>query len=271
MGIQVNHAVHKETAQILSSHLERQVLLDLYLPTYVSDLSQISLLLINDGQDLEELGLEAMLNRLYGEGLISPVLCVGIHAGPKRKMEYAVADQPDYAGRGALARHYTKFVLEELLPYIRSNCRVYQFKNKAFAGFSLGALSAMDIVWSHPDEFSLAGLFSGSFWWRRKDKNRADYHDDRDRIMHRKIREGISGPDLRFFFECGDADEREDRNLNGVIDSIDDTLDLIKELEQKGYHTGQNIFYLLMPEGRHDIPTWSKAMPEFLEWGWGLK
>ena len=32
---------------------------------------------------------------------------------------------------------------------------------------------------------------------------------------------------------------------------------------------GNDIFYWEMKEGRHDIPTWGKAMPEFLKWGWG--
>ena len=28
---------------------------------------------------------------------------------------------------------------------------------------------------------------------------------------------------MKFFFECGTEDETEDRNGNGIIDSIDDT------------------------------------------------
>ena len=65
-------------------------------------------------------------------------------------------------------------------------------------------------------------------------------------------------------------DEVMDRNNNGIIDSIDDTLDLIKELEAKGYDPQQDIYYLEMTDGRHDIPTWSRAMPAFLQWGWGM-
>ena len=35
-------------------------------------------------------------------------------------------------------------------------------------------------------------------------------------------------PGLKFFFQCGNMDETMDRNKNGIIDSIDDTLDLIQ-------------------------------------------
>jgi enterochelin esterase-like enzyme len=64
-------------------------------------------------------------------------------------------------------------------------------------------------------------------------------------------------------------DETKDRNNNGIIDSIDDTLDLIKELETKGYQREKDIFYLELPDGHHDVATWGRAMPVFLKWGWG--
>jgi hypothetical protein len=64
-------------------------------------------------------------------------------------------------------------------------------------------------------------------------------------------------------------DEIRDRNKNGIIDSIDDTLDLMKELEAKGYSPENDIRYLELKDGKHDVPTWARAMPEFLKWGWG--
>jgi enterochelin esterase family protein len=65
-------------------------------------------------------------------------------------------------------------------------------------------------------------------------------------------------------------DETSDRNGNGIIDSIDDTLDLIKELKQIGY-ADDDIRYINDEEGKHDVETWGKAMPQFLIWGWGKK
>ena len=53
--------------------------------------------------------------------------------------------------------------------------------------------------------------------------------------MHNQIRDGEAVPGIKFFFECGTEDETEDRNKNGIIDSIDDTLDLISALAEKGY------------------------------------
>jgi enterochelin esterase family protein len=89
--------------------------------------------------------------------------------------------------------------------------------------------------------------------------------------MHQLIREGKFQPGLRFYFTTGSLDEVADRNQNGVIDSIDDTMALIEELKLKGYEEGEEIRYINYEDGRHDIPTWGRSMPQFLLWGWGRK
>lgn len=265
--------IFTERTEIDSAFLEREVLIDAYLPVNIPEPEKMSLLLINDGQDLPKMPFEEILGNLIENGEIEPLVCIGIHCGPERKMEYGVAGHPDFKGRGAKADLYTKFIFEELLPLIRKMYYVHSFKEKSFAGFSLGALSAMDIVWNHPAEFSKAGVFSGSLWWRNKGYDEG-YDESKDRIMHSMVRGGDDPgssnfyPWLKFFFECGAGDEGEDRNKNGIIDSIDDTLDLIAELKAKGY-SNNSIKYLELASGKHDVPTWGQAFPEFLKWGWG--
>ena len=258
-----------ENRSVLSVFLGREVKVDFYLPKNVAEPAKMSLLLINDGQNMKELGLESILENLYSENEIQPLLCAAIHTGSQRKMEYGVASQPDYQGRGSKAGFYSYFIMRELLPFIRDTYNITSFKERAFAGFSLGALSAMDIVLNHPEKFTKAGLISGSFWWRSVDQTEKEYDDDKHRIMQQEIRNSTYHKGLKFFFQCGNMDETLDRNNNGVIDSIDDTLDVIKELVVKGYNREKDIHYLEMPDGKHDIATWGRAMPEFLKWGWG--
>jgi enterochelin esterase-like enzyme len=255
-----------ERTTLNSVCLEREVIIDAYLPTNVARPQEMGLLLINDGQDLPKMPFEEILNDLLEREKIEPVLCVGIHCGAERKMEYGVANEPDYKGRGAKAAAYTSFVFEELLPVIHETYNVPSFKEKSFAGFSMGGLSALDIVWNHPQEFANVGVFSGSLWWRSKGY-REGYDDNKHRIMHQQIKKGYLYPWLKFFFECGALDEKADRNNNGVIDAIDDTLDLIKELHKKGY-SDNSIKYLELQDGTHDVPTWARAFPGFLEWAW---
>ncbi len=258
-----------EKIHIESKYLLREVKIDFYLPHTIEDSAPISLMLINDGQDMERMHFVSILDKLYTEQVIEPILFVAIHASKERRMEYGTQNQFDYKDRGAKAGLYTSFIFDELLPYIRKKYDNFSFKEKAFAGFSLGGLSALDIVWNRPGEFAKVGLFSPSLWWRSLDQDDEEYDDDKHRIMHQQIRNGQYAPWLKFFFQCGNMDESKDRNNNGIIDSIDDTLDLIKELEQKGYDRDDDIYYLEMPDGHHDVYTWGRAMPEFLKWGWG--
>jgi enterochelin esterase-like enzyme len=259
-----------ETYTISSLFVKRDIIIDCYYSEDYFKHNVISLLLINDGQDLRTMVFENILDKVYSTGKIEPVFCVGIHCAPDRKNEYGTANILDYKGRGAKAGLFTKFVMQELIPFIRSKYEIISFKEKSFAGFSLGGLCALDIVWNHPNEFFKVGVFSGSLWWRDKDQLDPDFDEDTDRIMQRQIREGNYYPWLKFFFEVGTQDETADRNNNGVIDAIDDVVSVIKELRTKGYRES-DIEYLEMQDGKHDVATWAKAFPAFLEWAWGVK
>lgn len=251
-----------------SKFLQREVIIDFYFPPYKSDLNNSDLLLINDGQDLVRMNFVSILKNLYNSDAIAPLLCVGIHCGIDRKNEYGTANFLNDKGQGAKAEIYSRFVLEELIPFIGAKCKINSFKSKSFCGFSLGALSALDIVWNHANEFSKVGAFSGSFWWRSVSQDRPDFDETKHRTMHNEIRNGNYYPGLKFFFETGTLDETADRNNNGIIDSIDDTISLINELVRRGYNPETDIHYLELNDGRHDVTTWGRAFPEFLQWGW---
>lgn len=269
MSLNRTTSIITEEHIIQSAYLERDVTVDFYLPTNVADPASMSLLLVNDGQDLRTMKFEEILEQLYEANELEPILCVAMHCGTDRKNEYGTANILDFKGRGAKAADHTKFVFEELLPFVRNTFLVPSFKDKSYAGFSLGGLSALDIVWNHPQEFLKAGVFSGSLWWRDKSQDDPDFNEDTDRIMHRQVRDGNYAPWLKFFFEVGTLDETADRNNNGIIDSIDDTLALITELTDKGYHREKDIKFIQLEDGKHDVPTWARAFPDFLKWGWG--
>lgn len=259
-----------ENHVITSTLLDREVIIDFYFPPRYSDADNLSLLLVNDGQDLVTMKFEDILDELFEAGAVRNLFCVGIHCSKDRKNEYGTAKYLDYKGRGAKAALYSRFILEELMPFIRNKLFIYSFKEKCFAGFSLGGLCALDMVWNHPLEFSKVGVFSGSLWWRDKDQDDADFDEKVNRIMHRQVQQDANMyPWLKFFFEVGTQDETADRNNNGVIDSIDDTLGFIDILVKKGYDRNESIEFVEIKDGRHDVPTWAKAFPDFLKWGWG--
>src|SRR5690606_34326588 len=118
-------------------------------------------------------------------------------------------------------------------------------------------------AWRHPDRFGAVGVFSGSFWWRTDDSSVETRQTSR--IMHRRIRDTPGHPPLRMWFETGRQDEQADRDQDGVIDAIQDTEELVATLEKKGYRRGLDVVHLTI-EGRHDLPTWKRILPEWLVW-----
>ncbi len=250
--------------KISSAFLKREVVYDLIIPNTHQKKGVFPLLLMNDGQDFDQLELEKLTNAHYKNGG-KPFVLVGIHSTEHRLKEYGTSFIPDYKGRGDLATQYMDFIISELLVFIKKNIpNTINYSKTGFCGFSLGGLSAMDIAWENPHLFSKVGVFSGSFWWR--DKAYEDgYLDDVNRIMHNKIKKSHHKEGLAFWFECGTKDEIVDRNNNGIIDAIEDTLDLIAELRKKNY-AAEDITYLEIKDGEHNFDTWKKVFPEFLRW-----
>lgn len=247
---------------LFSSYLQREVQFDIYGLGGLSTSLPADLLLINDGQDL----LEMKFSEIFGQssGFPRPLLCIGVHAGSARRHEYGVSGYPDYMQRGDKASAYANFIMQEMLPALQDMLGGVEIHQRYFAGFSLGGLMAMDMVMDHPNDFSAAAAFSGSFWWRSMPLGQG-YNDQLHRIMHAKVRQKKK-ESLRFFFQTGQLDEKADRNNNGIIDSIDDTLDLIAELENIGYDRRKDIEYLEFPDGKHDISTWKRGLVHFLDW-----
>ena len=266
-------------SSVYSSRLKREVTIDLYLPAdYPNSRKKYPFLVLNDGQDAEAIRLKRTLSRLTQSGQIQEIIVFAIHAGD-RIQEYGVSSKSDFRKRGAKAKLYSGFIADELVPLVTANFRLDLNSGcNAIAGFSLGGLSAFDIGWNHPEVFQRIGVFSGSLWWRSRAYGEG-FDEGKHRIIHNVVRSARSnsgrGAELRshlkFWFQTGTLDETADRNRNGVIDSIDDTLDLIAELVKKGYRPYRDIEYVEIIEGRHEQLTWGKAMPLFLKWAFGAE
>lgn len=255
-----------------SAALRHRVKVEVLLPPWYNETPQFifQLLILNDGQLLHKVKIKEALLELYSTNKIPPVIVCGVHAY-NRLHEYGVSGVPDYKKRGEKALKYSRFVVNELLPLLRKNFRIRQdAAGVAIAGFSLGGLSAFDIAWNYPHVFGMAGVFSGSFWWRSKGYSDG-YDDESDRIMHRIVRSTDSKSHQKFWFQCGTEDEASDRNQNGIIDSIEDTLDLITELEKIGFERGKDICYVEVNGGKHNEETWAEILPDFLEWAFSSK
>lgn len=256
---------------LASAFLERDVELSILLPpASVAAQAPHPVLYLNDGQDLERLDFQATLDGLYAAQAVHPFIVVAIHANERRTQEYGTAGHPDFNGRGSLAGAYAQFVLHELLPFAQAHYQASADPAAAvMAGFSLGGLSAFDLVWHHPEAFARAGVFSGSFWWRHRAVGAG--YTPADRIMHGLVRARPPHPSHRFWLQTGTLDERNDRNENGVIDSIEDCLDMVDALLAAGLDARHALRYVQVEGGRHHPDTWGRVMPDFLVWAFGAE
>ncbi|MBC6994415.1 alpha/beta hydrolase-fold protein [Neolewinella lacunae] len=253
----------KRSYLLPSKALEREVMIDVYRPT-VPPWRLLSLAVFNDGQDLPKMQLTGQLREQYTDGALVPLIVVGVHAGDRLR-EYGTVDQKDYQGRGDRAPAYERFLLDELIPWLEGRFNIYHDPfRRAIAGFSLGGLSAFDLAWRNPKEFGVAAVFSGALWWRHSAFDPAD--PDANRIVHDYVRKAKKAPPVRYWFMAGTDDEKDDRNHNGIIDAIDDTLQLMGLLAAKGKREGEDFTYVEVPGGRHDPETWGRVIIDFLRW-----
>jgi len=249
-----------------SKHLKRKVRLEVVLPFdyYQAAPRSYPVLFLNDGQDLAALKYLEVVGKLFKKEQVTPFITVAIHAGD-RMQEYGTAGQADYKKRGAKASAYTDFLLQELMPELERRYRLSPHReDRAIAGFSLGGLSAFDIAWNHHNQFGKVGVFSGSLWWRSTPFD--EKAPDAGRIPQAMAEKGPKREGLQFWFQAGTKDEESDRNKNGIIDAIDDTLQLIEALKELGYEQKRDIEYVEVKNGRHNPKTWGEVMPEFLAW-----
>ncbi len=262
------HGVKQQEDQVYSRHLQRQVSLTIINTPIPDDKQTLNLLLLNDGQDMEKFRIKQIVDSLFKNKLIEPLLIVGIHAGDRMR-EYGVAGIPDFQNRGDRADKYSAFVTDELYPFIKKRAGVRKFNSVVIAGCSLGGLSAMDIAWNNADRFDKVGVFSGSFWWRDKDTQDPQYSDDKDRIMQNMVRSSRKKPHLKYWFYAGGKEEEGDRDKDGIIDVMDDTKDLISIILKKNVCTPDDIVMTEDASGQHDYPFWSRQLPVFLLWAFG--
>jgi len=225
-------------------------------------------LYVNDGQDQAALQIRETLAKLLQRRQLPPLIVVAVPTNPHRLQEYGTAVCPNAQNLGTKAAEYGRFLTTELMPAINQQFHTSQIPAEVgIFGVSLGGLSAFDMAWNHPDLFGVVGVMSGSFWWRAaEDETRMPPNQ---LIAPAMVRGTAVKPPLRLWFEAATQDEASDRDGNGVIDAIQDTLELIAELKVLGFEPGDEVMYVEVPGGRHNYETWSQLFPQFLRWAFG--
>jgi enterochelin esterase-like enzyme len=141
----------------------------------------------NDGQALGVMDAATIMATEVLAGRMVPIIIVGIHSDTDwRGEEYALAGRQAMTVNGPGAAAFQQFVLDSVMPLIEARYRVARGpSHTALMGWSLGGLSAFDMVWNHADLFGIAGLF----WLLLvADNNGTPAERQAGRLTHRMVR-----------------------------------------------------------------------------------
>lgn len=239
-------------SDLLGDAADRDVLV--YLPPGYeeSDESRYPVLYMHDGQNLfdsatafggQPWNVDETAENLIREGAVAPLIIVGIYnTGEKRLEEYTPAPDRKHP-QGGKGKLYSRFLLEELKPFIdRSYRTLPDAANTGIAGSSLGGLITLYVGLHHPDVFSRLGVMSPSVWWNR-------------RMILRLVRSLKKKTGQRIWIDVGTREGTE------ALRNVRDLRDL---LVGKGWVEHDDLAYLEDEGAGHDERAWGYRMSNVL-------
>ncbi len=204
-------------------------------------------LYMHDGQNVFDAGtsyigvewaVDETVARLAGEGVIEPVIVVGLGNTQTRNDDYSPGERGEA---------YMDFLVNAVKPMIDETYRTRPGRQHTLTGgSSMGGLIACMLGWNHPDVFGAVMCFSPAF-------KVEDY------------------PDWSLFFTQSGGEKRDvffyvyngGLELEQVLQpGIDDMLAF---WESEGYRRGEDFVFVKDAEAKHDEAAWAKWFPEALK------
>ncbi|HUF25844.1 MAG TPA: alpha/beta hydrolase-fold protein [Gemmatimonadaceae bacterium] len=243
--------VHESFAsRFLEAHRSVRVYLP---PGYEADRERrYPVLYLQDGQNLfdnatafggREWGVDEAAERLVAEGVIEPLIVVGVdNAGDQRIAEYTPS-RDDEQGAGGAADQYGWMLFDELKPMIDATYRTRpEQEHTALGGSSLGGLVSLYLALRHGGKVGRAAILSPSVWW-----------DDQEIV--RRVRDAEGRPALRLWLSVGTAEGEEHvANARALRDT----------LVAKGWSLDRDFRYAEYQGAEHREEAWGRQIAEAL-------
>jgi predicted alpha/beta superfamily hydrolase len=209
-------------------------------PGYESDLNKsYPVLYMHDGQNIVDPStstfqvdwqIDETADSLIRQGLIEPIIIVGIYNTSDRDEEYS-EEQLGFA--------YMEFIIDSLKPFIDRNYRTLTAsENTASGGASLGGLIPLIMVWKYPEVFSKAICFSPAFKF------------DKYNFVDNVIGDDGKKKNIQVYINNGD-NELDSRLQPGVDEMID-------ALIKQGYIQGKDFYFSKNENSQHGERDWAK-------------
>ena len=176
------------------------------------------------------------MERLAREGLEAIVVAIP-HAGARRGH--------DYAGDGAA--DYVRFVVDEVRPLAQAAFAIDTRREATgIAGSSLGGVASLHALFTRPDVFGFAGVFSPAFWWNGGDR-------------WFELVERSEFPGGRIYIDVGDEEGGDDaRASRAYVDGFERMAALLR---RKGYGA-EDLRAVLDRGGVHHESAWARRFPD---------
>jgi predicted alpha/beta superfamily hydrolase len=221
-------------------------------PDYFQAKRRYPVLYLQDGQNLFDPATSFMkgsfwdvqttTDRLIGEGLIEPLIVVGVYnAGIARMEEYTpMRDRNLGGGKASL---YGRLLVEELKPWVNHSYRTLDGPaHTGVGGSSLGGLVSLYLGLTWPQVFGRLAVLSPSVWWARGE-------------MLQYVRRTRPDPRPRIWLDMGLA---EGPTMIKKCDALH------RLLERRGWRDGIEMRYLRVPGARHNEDAWARRVDPLL-------
>ena len=184
----------------------------------------------------------ATADRLIAAGQIEPLILVGIaNTGLRRMAEYTPTR--DHRMGGGEGRRYGRLLTDELKPLIDQRLRTLPGPaGTALGGSSLGGLISLFLGLERPDVFGKLAVLSPSIWW-----------DQRSILTF--VQQAPPKPQLRIWLDIGTAEG---------LRHVRDTELLHRLLLRNGWHDGEDLKLLIVPDAAHNEDAWAARFDQIL-------
>lgn len=270
-----------ERLEVAAPQLNDTIDIDVWLPSNFNKETRYPVLYMHDGQNLFDASttwnhqaweMDRTACRMIEEGEIQPIIIVGIHSDPAKRVsqlmpQQAVKDsgleelmqEVKLNGKPVLGDQYADFVVNTLKPLIDSIYPTLTDRdNTTVMGSSMGGLMSLYLICQYPDTFGGAGCLS-THWYGSLDAG--DKFGD---AMINYVENHLPDPSThRIYFDHGTS----------TIDAyygLWETKALLKA-QEKGYQYGRNLDSYVDYGAPHEESAWAARVDRPLRFLFGEK
>jgi predicted alpha/beta superfamily hydrolase len=226
-----------------------------YLPPGYDDqpFTKFPVLYLHDGQNLfdratsfagQDWNVHGAADHLIGLGTVQPLIIVGIYnTGKSRIHEYTPTKAPKVGG--GRADRYAKFLIEEVMPFVRREYRAAADPRvTGIGGSSLGGLVSLYFGLKLPHTFGKIAALSPSVWWHQR------------MIARFAAATAPVAPRPSIWLDIGTKEGPR------IVPDVEQFRDI---LVKKGWRLGEDLHYERIEGAEHNELAWSQRIGRVLQ------